>query len=265
MVEMTRSLDVGGCLLRFADRDGGGRGVMLLHGAGVDHAMFDAQYRALADAGFHPVTVDLRGHGLSRPTATPLTADLLADDIEALVGHLGLDRPVLVGLSLGGNLAQHLVHRAPDRYAALAVLDATWNTGPLTALERTALKAAAPLLGVIPAGSLPSLMAKASATTEAARADLRRAFAQLTKREFLAAWEATTQFVDPEPGWRTPIPLLLVRGAEDRTGNIADAMPRWAAAEGIAEHVVAGAGHVVSQDAPEAVTTLLLDFLDTLR
>jgi pimeloyl-ACP methyl ester carboxylesterase len=100
--------------------------------------------------------------------------------------------------------------------------------------------------------------------TDAARADAARAFSQLTKREFIAVWRATVQFVAPDPAYRTPVPLLLIRGALDSTGNIATAMPAWAAAEGVTEHVIADAGHLVTQDAPVAVTDLIVDFLKRL-
>ena len=57
----------------------------------------------------------------------------------------------------------------------------------------------------------------------------------LPKRTFLDVWRATVSLVDPDPAYRTPVPLGLIRGADDRTGNIATAMPRWAAAEGVTE------------------------------
>ena len=38
-------------------------------------------------------------------------------------------------------------------------------------------------------------------------------------------------------------------------------MPRWARAEGVGEHVVDGAGHLVTQDAPDAVTAVIQSFL----
>jgi pimeloyl-ACP methyl ester carboxylesterase len=60
------------------------------------------------------------------------------------------------------------------------------------------------------------------------------------------------------------VPLCLIRGDQDRTGNIASAMPRWAAAEGIEEVVIPGAGHIANQDAPDAVNTALLNFLRSL-
>lgn len=68
-------------------------------------------------------------------------------------------------------------------------------------------------------------------------------------------------FVDPDPSYRTPIPLCLIRGSYDKTGNIATAMSRWADTEGVTEHVVPGAGHLVTQD---AVTAILQSFLATI-
>jgi pimeloyl-ACP methyl ester carboxylesterase len=185
--------------------------------------------------------------------------------MEALIAQLELERPVLAGHSLGGNIAQALVKKDPGRYTGLIIMDSTWNTGPLTSGERFVLRLAAPGLTLIPARSLPGVMANASAVTDAARADAVRAFSQVTKRDFLAVWRATVEFVVPDPAYRTLIPLLLVRGADDRTGNIATAMPAWAVAEGVDERVIAHAGHLVTQDAPAPVTEAILEFLVVLK
>ena len=107
-------------------------------------------------------------------------------------------------------------------------------------------------------------MAPASAVTSAARDDATRAFSQMSKRQFIEVWRATVTFVDPDPTYRTPIPLCLMRGAADKLSNIATAMPLWAATEGVAEHVVPGAGHLVTQDAPDLATAIIRDFLDGL-
>jgi len=237
---------------------------VLTHGAGADHHMFDAQFEALAASGQRAVVWDMRAHGESTPNNVPFTADLALQDLSALVEHLDLSHPVLAGHSLGGNLSQALVRIQPRRFGGLVVMDSTWNTGPLTRTERFLLKLAAPLLSIIPARSLPALMARASAVTPEARLDATRTFSRMTKKHFVEVWKATVLFVDPDPIYRTPIPFCLIRGSHDKTGNIATAMPRWAATEGVTEHVVPGAGHLVTQDAPDAVTAIMQAFLATI-
>ncbi|MGL5443397.1 MAG: alpha/beta fold hydrolase [[Mycobacterium] stephanolepidis] len=248
-------------MLRYSDTAGSGIPVVFIHGAGADHAMFESQRDVLRAAGFRVVLFDLRGHGVSRPNTTAITADVLVTDVEALIAHLDLDRPILIGLSLGGNIGQRLVRQAPQGYRALGVFDSTWNTGPLSWLERSSLRLSAPLLRFIPARSLPGVMADASAVTESARADLLRAFAAISKAEFLEIWRATTEFVKPDSDYRTQLPLLLMRGEKDRTGNIATSMSQWAIADGVAEVVIPDAGHVVTLDAPEPVNAALVSFL----
>lgn len=265
MVNLTKTLALPGCDAAYSDAGGSGRAVLFLHGAGADHVMFDEQVTALRGAGHRIVTGDLRAHGQSRPNTAEITGPRLVADVEALIAALDLDRPVLVGHSLGGNIAQELVRRSPTSYAGLVVIDATWNAGPLGWWQRRLLGLAAPTLRLIPASSLPGMMADASAVTAPARADLRRAFSVVPKREFLAIWRATTSFVVPRPADRTPVPLLLIRGERDRTGNIATAMPAWAAHEGVTEVVIPDAGHVPSLDAPAAVTAALSAFLETLE
>ncbi|WP_430593209.1 alpha/beta fold hydrolase [Humidisolicoccus flavus] len=262
MAALDNSITLDDTMLRYRDLPGNEPAVVFLHGAGADHVMFDHQISAIAATGRRVIALDLRGHGRSRPSGSTLNAALLCADVLALTANLTLDKPVLAGHSLGGNLGQALVRQHPERFSGLVVMGSTWNTGPLTAIERLLLRLAGPSLALIPARRLPRIMARASATTEFAKIDAERAFGQLTKAEFLAAWRATVEFVAPNPSYRTPVPLLLIRGELDRTGNIAAAMPQWAAAEGVAEHVVPGAGHLVTQDSPEVVTETLLDYLE---
>ncbi|MBM7831221.1 pimeloyl-ACP methyl ester carboxylesterase [Agromyces cerinus] len=262
MLNLNRTLVRPDATVRFTMLDGDRRAVVLIHGAGMDHSMFTAQALALHRAGHPVVAFDQRGHGNSRlDPGIRFTGQAALDDLAALLDHLGLDRPALVGHSLGGNVAQELVRRDPGRAGALVVADSTWNAGPLSRGERIALRLAAPALALIPAARLPGMLARASAVTPGAVATTEAMFARMPKRSFLEVWRATVAFVDPDPDYRVPVPLGLIRGELDRTGNIATAMPEWARVEGVGEHIVAGAGHVVTLDAPEATTTALLDLL----
>ncbi|WP_436757546.1 alpha/beta fold hydrolase [Streptosporangium sp. V21-05] len=264
MVNLSATLSLHDCALHYADSGGDGVPLVFSHGAGADHVMFDAQGEHLRARGYRVVTWDMRGHGLSRPAGVRFTAERAITDLCALVEHLGLDRPVLVGQSLGGNIGQAIVRRHPDLARALVVIDATWNTAPLSRGERLLLRMAAPSLAAIPAGRLPDVMARASAETEDARADVRRAFSLLSKKEFVQVWRATAGLLDPDPHYRTPVPLCLIRGERDRTGNIASAMPRWARAEGVEEVVIPGAGHIPNQDDPDTVNAAIEAFLRTV-
>ncbi|HWS33050.1 MAG TPA: alpha/beta hydrolase [Actinoplanes sp.] len=238
---------------------GEGRAVVLTHGAGMDHTVFEPQATDLAKAGYRVITWDLPGHGASPlESGARFTAAGALTEFAALLDWLRLDRPILIGHSLGGNLSQALVRADAHRAGGLIVLDATWNAGPLTGVERLGLRLAAPGLALIPPARLPDLMARVSAVTPDAVTHARTAFTAMPNRTFRDVWRATASLVAPEPGYRTPVPLALIRGARDRTGNIATAMPRWAAAEHVEEHVVPGAGHLVTLDAPEATA-------DTLR
>ncbi|CCH31259.1 alpha/beta hydrolase [Actinosynnema sp. NPDC047251] len=263
MANLTGVLRRDGAVVRYRDLAGGRRPVVFTHGAGMDHRMFDVPARVLHQAGHRVVTWDLRGHGESTLDAgSRFTATAAFDDLVSLLDHLGLERPVLVGHSLGGNLSQAFVRRLPDRAHGLVVVDATWNAGPLGTAERFLLGLAAPSLALVPASRLPGLMARASAVTPEGIAESEATFARIPKRVFLDVWRATVSLIAPEPGYRTPVPLGLVRGEHDRTGNIATAMPRWAAAEAVAEHVIPDAGHNVTLDAADATAAVIRDLVD---
>lgn len=228
--------------------------------------MFDEQAASLTRRGARVIIWDLRGHGQSTLGAgMRFTAvDALAD-LGALLDECGVEAPVLVGHSLGGNLVQAFAQQHPERVGAAIILDSAWNAGPLSRLERFSLRLAAPLLSLIPKRTLPRLMARASAESAQAITRTEAVFARMPKRRFLDVWAATTSFIAPDPTYRSPVPIAVIRGENDRTGNIATATADWAASEHVPERVIPDAGHMVTWDAPDAVSRVILEILEDWR
>lgn len=251
-----------GARIEYTDSGGDGPAIVLTHGAGMDHSAFSEQADALRGAGFRAVLWDLRGHGGSAlDQGARFTASDALGDLDALIDACGLEQPILIGHSLGGNLSQAFVRRHPGRTGGLIAVGTTWNTGPLTRGERIGLRVAAPMLRLIPASKLPGLMADASAVTPGAVEAIRTTFARMPKAVFLDVWRATASIVGSDPEYHSPVPLGLIVGAEDRTGNIRTAMQAWADAERVRLHAIPGAGHVVMSDAPEAVSAAIVGIL----
>ena len=97
--------------------------VVFLHGIGGSARVWAWQMASFAAAKYMPVALDLPGYG-ARPPVTATDFEELAADIEAAIARRGLRRPVLVGHSMGGMVAQTALRRRPDGYTA-AVLACT--------------------------------------------------------------------------------------------------------------------------------------------
>ena len=80
---------------------GSGPPVILLHGGLSSHRAWGRQVPALLDAGYQVILIDSRGHGRSTLGSTPLSYDQLAEDVGAVIDHLQLNRPAIIGWSDG--------------------------------------------------------------------------------------------------------------------------------------------------------------------
>ncbi len=108
---------------------GTGPDVVLLHGVGLDHAMWDRLVPALAED--HRVTtVDLRGHGASGPATPGTSLGDLAGDVLEVVDTVGARRVHLVGFSLGALVAAHLAAHHQDRVATLSLVSSVAQRTP---------------------------------------------------------------------------------------------------------------------------------------
>ncbi len=114
--------DVNGISL-YHETHGTGRPLILLHGGLASSETFGPILPALA-ASRQVITVDLQGHGRTADIDRPLDIRLMADDIAALIGHLGLDRPDVMGYSLGGGVALFTAVRHPALVGRLIAVSA---------------------------------------------------------------------------------------------------------------------------------------------
>ena len=103
-------------------RTGDGPPVLLLHPLGVDRSFWDGVVPALD--GFEVLTYDFPGHGRTSVPAEPYTIEDLADQARQLLADAGYERVDVVGVSLGGLVAQRLAADAPDLVRRLVVVDA---------------------------------------------------------------------------------------------------------------------------------------------
>jgi pimeloyl-ACP methyl ester carboxylesterase len=105
----------------YYETHGAGRPMILLHGGLGSGEMFGPILPALAER-HQVIAVDLQGHGRTADIDRPIDVRLMADDIAALITYLGLDRPDVVGYSLG--LTHYNIFSSPLLAAVtLAFLD----------------------------------------------------------------------------------------------------------------------------------------------
>ncbi|MBN1313634.1 MAG: alpha/beta fold hydrolase, partial [Anaerolineae bacterium] len=121
--------------------------VILIHGIGADHDMWKPQITSMPGAGYFVIVPDLRGHGLSEAPETFRIADC-ARDIKELLDILNIQRAHLIGVSMGGMIAQQFVTHYPSRAITQIIVDSL--SGITRPIERFNASLAATLLKVFP-------------------------------------------------------------------------------------------------------------------
>lgn len=135
--------------LEYTEYGWGDRWVVLLPGQLMPRWMNERLARAIAGSGAHVVTLDLLGHGRSDRPEDPMlySVTAFAEQVMALLDHLGADKAVIGGTSLGANVALEAAVLAPERVCGLiaempvlhnAVEPGIWAMTPVLFVARTA-------------------------------------------------------------------------------------------------------------------------------
>lgn len=237
--------------------------VVLIHSLGTELSAWDDVVPRLADD-FRVLRYSIRGHGASGATPGPYSLSLLAGDLAALLDHAGLARVHVVGLSIGGMIAQAFALEHPDRLDRLA-LCATFATLPDTARPAWDERIAA-----VRAGGMKSQVESALArwftpgfldAHPAVRTRVTEMIRDATADGYIGCCAAIRD-LDLLPRLHAVrAPTLVVAGAEDPAATPDVARTIAAAIPGAGLAVVEGASHQIAIEQPEALGDILWPFL----
>jgi 3-oxoadipate enol-lactonase len=108
---------------------GSGPWITMIHALACDLSIWEAQVAALAPH-YSVLRFDARGHGDSGAPSGPYTLEQMAGDVIGLLDALRIERTHLVGLSIGGMIAQHVALQAPRRLRSLVLCSTTSGYPP---------------------------------------------------------------------------------------------------------------------------------------
>ena len=240
--------------------------LVFMHGATMDHRMFNAQVEAFA-ADYRVLVWDARGHGKSRPIGADFSLQRCAEDMLALLDAEGVDRAVLCGQSLGGYIAQHIYRLAPGRVQAMIIIGSTPIAKAYSNWEIWALKASLLLFRLWPYRHFTQTITRSTAMKPDVQAYALQAARQIPKADFVTIWQAVTLAISEkgDPALCIDVPLLLLHGDRDRAGTIRRDMPLWARQEpGATYQVIPDAAHNANQDNPEFANRAITAFLKSI-
>jgi pimeloyl-ACP methyl ester carboxylesterase len=254
----------------------GDTAVLLLHGIGGGRSIWDdaasGTTRALAEAGYCAVAVDLPGYGDSAAMGAPDLAALV-DGVRAVMRTVrravaadGARRVVLVGHSMGGMVAQELLARDPAGVDGLVLTCTTASFGKADGAWQAAFLAErlAPLdagLGMVGMAErlVPGLVSPAAPAQALAQA--RAVMGRVPEATYRAALQAIAGFDRRATLATIRVPTLLLAAEHDRTAP-PDVMQRMAARIAGSDFVcLPKAGHIANVEAPAAFNAAVLTFL----
>jgi len=246
------------------ERAGSGPPLLLLHGIGSSSRSFCHQLDDLSDA-FDVIAWDAPGYGRSEDPPAPFTLEDLADRAVLLLDELEIERAHVLGVSMGGVIAQLVYHRHPSRVRSLLLADTNAGGGALPeparservrqrleALERLGARGMAEQRAprLVRPEAPPELVAElVEIMAEVRPAGYRAAAIALGNTDLtaqLAAIRAPTVVIHGECDG--VVPLSTAR-------HVADAIP------GSRLVVISEAGHVANQEQPAAFNAAVRRFL----
>lgn len=253
---------VNGVVLHHEDRGGKDRpAIVFSNSLGTDFRIWDAVVARLGDR-YRIVRYDKRGHGLSEATPAPYTLSDHVDDLAALLDHLGISQAAIVGLSVGGMIAQGLAARRPDLVAALVLSNTAHKIGTAELwrdrIETTTTKGIGSMAdAIMQRWFTPAYRSPDNPDFVGYQAMLTR-----TTVDGYAGTCAAIRDADLTESTRAiRVPTLLIGGDQDGStppdlvSSTAELIPNSKF------HIVEGAGHLPCIEKPDAVAALIGGFL----
>ena len=244
--------------------------LVFLPGLTADHRLFDRQMEYFS--GRYALLVwDAPGHGASWPFELDFSLMDKAGWLGEILERENVEKPVLIGQSMGGYVGQAFAQRFPGRLGGFISIDsAPLQRQYVTAMELWLLKRMEPVYRHYPWRSLLRSGTNGCAVSEYGRKLMRdmmlaydgdqERYARLSGHGFRMLALA----MEADLPYRLDCPALLLCGERDRAGSTKRYNRAWHKISGIPLVWIENAGHNSNTDQPELVNTLIGDFVEAL-
>lgn len=242
----------------FAYDEGSGFPIVWIHGFPLSSAIFEPQ---TSISGFRHVRPDLPGFGHTPPAVGPTSMSSYARDILGLMDEKNIQRAVIAGFSMGGYVAMQILRDAPQRVAALLLLDTRevpdTDDGRRDRFDKLRAVEEQQTIEPVIASMLPKMIH--DHTRDAAV----RAIMETSSREgVVAALRAMAERPDSAETLRNAhVPTLVVVGDRDEITPPRDAERMVAMMKNAEMAPIARAGHMANWEKPEQLNPLIEAFL----
>ncbi len=242
--------------------EGAGQPILFIHAFPLHSALWEQQIAAFAPH-HRLIAPDLRGLGSTARGAGAASLDQHADDLAALLTHLGIEQVTVLGLSLGGYISFALWRRHRERIAALILADT--RAGADTeegkqGREKNAQLAEEHGPGAIADQMLPKLLSPNAPA--ALREQVRSMIESNDRIGIAAALRAMAARPDSSTLLATiDVPTLVIVGAEDALTPPSEAAAMFNAIPGCRLVELPNAGHLSNLEAPAAFNAEVAEFL----
>ena len=206
---------------------------------------------------------DTRGHGGSGTTPGPYTIEMLADDAVALIDALDIRQAHIVGLSMGGMIAQQLGARFPGRVLSLALCDTASEMPPRSMWEeRFAIARSRGTAGLVDSTIQRWFTAPFIARDPQSVEKVRRMISDTGTEGFIACGSAVRDMAQTTMLLQVKAPTLIIVGRHDPACSVEKAMVIHRMIDGSQLVIIEEAAHLSNIEQPQAFNGALRGFID---
>lgn len=243
---------------------GSGAPIIFMHGIGGGANTFDSQLENLSN--YRRISWNMPGYGSSEANPWPPSFESLSSSLARFIESLSLTTVHLVGQSIGGMIAlEHALRRA-DQVATLTLIASTPRFGSGDdSFKNEFLKARlAPLdegmtMAQLAAKAAPALTG--TNTDEHCMAEIERIMSKISLKTWRGILQTLVTFDRKTELDSIAQPCCVIAGSDDNNSP-AKTLQKMASALPNAEfHLIDGAGHMVNQEAPDMINTILNRFI----
>lgn len=256
--------------LRFDDVGTGEDVLLLIHGHPFNRSMWKSQLHAATSHGWRVIAPDLSGYGQSPVLADCLTMEIYAAQLIDLLDQLRVDRVVIGGLSMGGQVAMALAEQYPERIRGL-LLAATFPRSDTAEIaeQRCRLADALVIKGMVEYAKelLPKLLSERSVVTHP---DVVRHVVQMMHDTDPAGAAAALRGRAKRHGYQPALrafhgPALIVVGSDDAYTTGDDAAEMHALLSNSRLVLMEGIGHMPNLESEAEFNTAMIHFLEQVQ